>query len=76
MVFPDQTVEDNLAAHIHRKDRARSARLMQSVFERFEVLAVWPKLLMLDEPCMGLDPAGIDAVFETIGELARRVSPC
>lgn len=96
MIFPDQTVEDNLAvgAHIHRKERARSARLMQSVFEQFEVLAVnrrelagrlsggqqqilviarglmaGPKLLMLDEPCMGLDPAGIDAVFETIGRL-------
>jgi len=96
MVFPDQTVEDNLAvgAHIHRRDRSRSARLMQAAFERFDVLAsnrrqlagrlsggqqqilviarglmAKPKLLMLDEPCMGLDPAGIDAVFETIGKL-------
>jgi len=95
-VFPDQTVEGNLAvgAHIHRKDRSRTARLMQASFERFDVLAsnrrqlagrlsggqqqilviarglmAKPKLLMLDEPCMGLDPAGIDAVFETIGKL-------
>jgi ABC-type multidrug transport system ATPase subunit len=38
-------------------------------------LMVRPKLLMLDEPSLGLAPVPVDQTYETIADLSRRATP-
>ena len=43
----------------------------QQLLEMAMVLMAQPRLLLLDEPSLGLAPASMDTVFATIGELVR-----
>ena len=43
----------------------------QQILETAMVLESSPKLLLLDEPSLGLSPANQDQIFETIADLRR-----
>jgi branched-chain amino acid transport system ATP-binding protein len=96
-LFVQQTVENNLllgATPLH--DKARTAALLERVYELFpklaerrsqragtmsggerQMLAIGralmsdPKLLMLDEPSLGLAPAVVETMYETLSRLHK-----
>ena len=96
-LFVQQSVENNLKlGATPLRDRARTARGLDRVYEIFpklaerrgqragtmsggerQMLAVGralmsdPKLLMLDEPSLGLAPAVVESMYETFGRLHR-----
>src|SRR6266568_4043496 len=96
-LFVQQSVENNLLlGATPLRDKARSATLLDRVYEIFpklaerrnqragtmsggerQMLAVGralmsdPKLLMLDEPSLGLAPAVVESMYETFGRLHR-----
>ncbi|TMA43962.1 MAG: ATP-binding cassette domain-containing protein [Deltaproteobacteria bacterium] len=71
-VFPDMTVEkyDRLA-----KRRAQPARVLSGgerrLLEISRALVMNPRVLLVDEPSIGLEPRYIDMVFEILSDLRR-----
>jgi len=60
-VFPRTSVMDNLLLGAYsRKDKENVKGDLNKIFEMF------PRLLLLDEPSMGLSPRLVDQVFDTI----------
>ncbi len=99
-IFPDLTVDENLALGAYTRNDAEIAGDMQGMRDLFPILKERatqlagtlsggeqqmlalgralmsrPKLLMLDEPSLGLAPLIIDRIFEVLKELkSRRVT--
>jgi branched-chain amino acid transport system ATP-binding protein len=81
-LFVQQSVENNLLlGATPLRDKARAASLLERVYGIFPKLAERrsqragtmsdPKLLMLDEPSLGLAPTVVESMYETFGRLHR-----
>ncbi len=80
-VFPEMTVQENLEIGAYvpkaKAERARTLDLVYGIFPRLadrkKQLAgtLKPRLLMLDEPSLGLAPVMTDVTFEKIGEIHK-----
>ena len=78
IVFPQMTALENLemGAYIER-DGARIRAALERVYGLFPILAdrrgqkASPKLIMLDEPSLGLAPKFVSLIFEKLDEMRR-----
>src|SRR5579884_2557064 len=77
-VFPRMSVRENLELGAHRRrgpevneDLDRAFDLFPRLAEREKQMA-GTKLLMLDEPSMGIAPILVQRIYETIGEINRQ----
>jgi branched-chain amino acid transport system ATP-binding protein len=73
-VFPEMTVNENLEIGAYvpkaKAERSRTLELVYNIFPR-RGLMLKPRLLMLDEPSLGLAPVMTDVTFEKIGEIHK-----
>jgi branched-chain amino acid transport system ATP-binding protein len=85
-VFPRLSVRENLeAGAFTRRDRSGIAAQIEQLLARFPVLGggeqqllaiarglmARPRVLMVDEPSLGLSPVMVDQVFDVLGALVR-----
>ena len=80
-VFPDSTVYENLVGGAYiRKDKQKIKEDIERCYELFPILKMLaiarslmsnPKLLMLDEPSLGLAPVVVEDVYEKIAEIKK-----
>jgi branched-chain amino acid transport system ATP-binding protein len=71
-VFPEMTVQENLEIGAYvPKAKADRAKTMQQMLAVGRGLMLKPRLLMLDEPSLGLAPVMTDVTFEKIAEIHK-----
>ena len=69
-VFTRMTVAENLAMGAYfRKDKKAIAEDLERVYARFPRLKERAKLIVMDEPSMGLSPVLVQEVFSIIGTM-------
>jgi branched-chain amino acid transport system ATP-binding protein len=69
-LFADMSVADNLLLGTYSlRDRSTTRKSLDDVFDRFPRLMAKPKLLVLDEPSLGLAPLIVREIFRTIASL-------
>jgi branched-chain amino acid transport system ATP-binding protein len=83
-IFADLTVEENLRLGLSgRRSREGAAEEMEAVYALFPivrefrrrragVLSGRPRLILLDEPSLGLAPKIVDVVFDALSEIRSR----
>ena len=70
-VFPDMTVEENLMMGTIPIGDKHASEDMQRMLAIARALMSRPKLLLLDEPSLGLAPIVVKQIFATLRELAQ-----
>ena len=71
-VFGGLSVQENLRIGAYTvKDKKQIEASYQQVYELFRAMMSQPKLLLLDEPSMGLSPNLVEVIFELIERIHK-----
>ena len=72
-VFGTLSVRENLdLGAFTSKDRGRSAKIRKWIFDLARALMADPKVLLLDEPSLGLAPLLVRSIFDSVRKINRQ----